>query len=121
MAIADDDVMLMGRGRVIAALSVDEFVRQASGTRVRVRSPQATQLRELVLGPHVSVTSSESSVIEVDGLAAEQIGEIAASNKIVLHELTPVQASLEEAFMELTPDEAESKSTENPPPTPPRH
>ena len=113
MALTADHLIVIGRGRLIADLSVEEFVRKASGTRVRVRSPQATQLRELVLGPHVSVGSSESSVIEVDGLSAEQVGEIAASNKIVLHELTPVQASLEEAFTELTRDEVEYKSIED--------
>jgi ABC-2 type transport system ATP-binding protein len=112
MALTADHLIVIGRGRLIADMSVDDFVRKASGTRVRVRSPQATRLRELVLGPHVSVTSSESSLLEVDGLTAEQVGEVAASNDIVLYELTPVQASLEEAFMELTRDEVEYKSVE---------
>ena len=113
MALTADHLIVIGRGRLIADMSVDDFVRKASGTRVRVRSPQATRLRELVLGPHVSVASSESSLLEVEGLSAEQVGEIAAANKIVLYELTPVQASLEEAFMELTRDEVEYKSVES--------
>ncbi len=110
MAVTADHLIVIGRGQLIADMSVDEFVQKASGKRVRVRSPHATLLRELVLGPHVSVTSSESSVIEVEGLTAEQVGEVAAAHKIVLHELTPVQASLEEAFMELTRDEVEFQS-----------
>ncbi len=113
MALTADHLIVIGRGRLIADMSVDDFVRKASGTRVRVRSPQATRLRELVLGPHVSVASSESSLLEVEGLSAEQVGEIAAANKIVLYELTPVQASLEEAFMELTRDEVEYKTVES--------
>jgi ABC-2 type transport system ATP-binding protein len=113
MALTADHLIVIGRGRLIADMSVDEFVRKASGTRVRVRSPQATRLRELVLGPHVSVASSESSLLEVEGLSAEQVGEIAAANKIVLYELTPVQASLEEAFMELTRDEVEFRPVES--------
>jgi len=113
MALTADHLIVIGRGRLIADMSVDDFVRKASGTRVRVRSPQATRLRELVLGPHVSVASSEASLLEVDGLSAEQVGEIAAANKIVLYELTPVQASLEEAFMELTRDEVEYKPVES--------
>jgi ABC-2 type transport system ATP-binding protein len=113
MALTADHLIVIGRGRLIADLSVDDFVRKASGSRVRVASPEATRLRELVLGPHVSVVSSESGVVEVDGLAAEQIGEIAASNKIVLHELTPIRASLEEAFMELTRDEVEYKTVDD--------
>ena len=113
MALTADHLIVIGRGRLIADMSVDEFVRKASGTRVRVRSPQATRLRELVLGPQVSVASSESSLLEVEGLSAEQVGEIAAANKIVLYELTPIQASLEEAFMELTRDEVEYKTGES--------
>jgi ABC-2 type transport system ATP-binding protein len=113
MAVTADHLIVIGRGQLIADMSVDEFVEKASGKRVRVRSPQATRLRELVLGPHVSVSSSESSVLEVEGLTAEQVGEVAASHQIVLHELTPVQASLEEAFMELTRDEVEFKSAGN--------
>jgi ABC-2 type transport system ATP-binding protein len=110
MALTADHLIVIGRGQLIADMSVDEFVQKASGKRVRVRSPQATRLRELVLGPQVVVSSSEPSVIEVEGLTAQQVGEIAASHAIVLHELTPVQASLEEAFMELTSDEVEFRS-----------
>src|SRR5207244_2858669 len=112
MALTADHLIVIGRGRLIADMSVDEFVRKASGTRVLVRSPQATRLRELMLGPRVSVASSETSMLEVEGLTAEQVGEIAAANNVVLYELTPVQASLEEAFMELTRDEVEFKSVE---------
>src|SRR5213080_4860020 len=102
MALTADHLIVIGRGRLIADLSVEEFVRRASGERVLVRTPQATRLRELVLGPRVSAASSESGVLEIEGLTAQQVGEIAAANQIVLHELTPLQASLEEAFMELT-------------------
>jgi ABC-2 type transport system ATP-binding protein len=112
MALTADHLIVIGRGRLIADTSVDEFVRQASGSLVRVRSPQATKLRELVLGPDVTVTSSEAQVLEVGGLTAEQIGEIAAAHAIVLHELTPLQASLEEAFMELTNEDVEYRAGE---------
>jgi len=110
MALTADHLIVIGRGRLLADMSVDEFVRTASGSIVRVRSPQATRLREAVLGPNVSVTSSETNVLEIEGVTAEQVGEIAAANAIVLHELTPIQASLEEAFMEMTRDEVEFKT-----------
>jgi len=110
MSMTADHLIVIGRGRLIADMSVDEFVEKASGRRVRVRTPQATRLRELVLGPHVAVASSESNVLEIEGLAADQVGEIAAANQIVLHELVPLQASLEEAFMELTRDDVEFRS-----------
>jgi ABC-2 type transport system ATP-binding protein len=110
MSMTADHLIVIGRGRLIADMAVDEFVRRASGARVRVVSPAATRLRELVAGPQVTVKSSESGVLEVEGLTAQQIGEIAAANDVVLHELTPVQASLEEAFMELTREDVEYKA-----------
>jgi ABC-2 type transport system ATP-binding protein len=113
MSMTADHLIVIGRGRLIADMSVDEFVEKASGRRVRVRTPEATRLRELVLGPHVAVASSESNLLEIEGLAADQVGEIAAANRIVLHELVPLQASLEEAFMELTRDDVEFRSLED--------
>ena len=112
MALTAEHLIVIGRGKLIADTSVEEFTRGASKKLVRVRSPQATQLRDLVLGNGISVQSLEPSVLEVSGLTAEQIGEVAARNNIVLHELTPQQASLEEAFMELTRDDVEFKSVE---------
>jgi len=112
MSVTADHLIVIGRGRLIADLGVEEFVRQASGKLVRVRSPQAARLRELVLGPDVSVAGDERGVLEISGLTAERVGEIAAANRIVLHELTPVQVSLEEAFMDLTRDEVEYKAAD---------
>jgi ABC-2 type transport system ATP-binding protein len=110
MALTAEHLIVIGRGKLIADMSVDDFVNQASGNAVRVRSPQAPKLRDLVLGPDVVVASSEAGLLEITGLTAEQVGEIAAKNSIVLHELSPVQASLEEAFMDLTRDSVEFKA-----------
>ena len=66
-----------------------------------------TRLAELLAGPDVTIDPIDAAVIEVRGLDSERIGSIAAANGIVLHELTPQQASLEEAFMELTRDSLE--------------
>jgi len=110
MALTADHLIVIGRGRLIADASVDEFVRRASGGVVQVRSPQATELRELVLGEQATVTGSEPGLLEVSGLTAPQIGELAAAHGIVLHELAPQQASLEDAFMELTRDDVEFRA-----------
>jgi len=112
MALTADHLIVIGRGRLIANTSVDEFVQRASGGLVRARSPQAMRLRELVTGPDVSVESGEPGVLEISGLSPQQVGEIAAAHSIVLHELTPMQASLEEAFMELTREDVEFKAGE---------
>jgi ABC-2 type transport system ATP-binding protein len=112
MALTADHLIVIGRGRLIADTSVDEFVSGASKKLVRVRSPRATELRELLLGPEVSVTSVEPLLLEISGLTAEQIGDTAAAHGIALHELTAQQASLEEAFMDLTREEVEFKAVE---------
>jgi ABC-2 type transport system ATP-binding protein len=107
MALTAEHLIVIGRGELIADMSTEEFLRRASKRSVRVRSPQADALTALLAAPDVAVTAVSPGVIEVDGLSAEQVGETAAANAIVLHELTPLQATLEEAFMELTHDAVE--------------
>ncbi|SEO02771.1 ATP-binding cassette domain-containing protein [Actinacidiphila rubida] len=107
MALTAEHLIVIGRGRLIADTSVEEFVTGAAGTSVRVRTDDADQLRRLLAGPDVSVASAERSVLEVTGLSSDRIGRIAADAGIALAELTPQQASLEEAFMELTRDAVE--------------
>ena len=112
MALTADHLIVIGRGRKIADTSTEEFVSQASGNVVRVRTPQAGELEAQLAGPTVTVKTLEPEVIEVRGVTSRQIGEVAAANRIVLHELTPQQASLEEAFMTLTREDVEFKALE---------
>src|SRR5690348_5186700 len=107
MALTADHLIVIGRGKLIADTGVEEFIQGASKKAVRVRSPQASELRGLLSGTDVTIRDVEANVLEVGGLTAEQIGDLAAERGIRLHELTPVQASLEEAFMELTRDDVE--------------
>ena len=110
MAMTAEHLIVIGRGRLIADTSVAEFIQRASTGRVKVRSPQAGRLRELLAGPDVTVTSSEAGTLEVSGLTSDQIGQIASDNSVTLFELAPQQASLEEAFMELTSDAVEYRA-----------
>jgi ABC-2 type transport system ATP-binding protein len=103
-------LVVVGRGRLIADTTVDEFVARAGGSAVTVRTPQAAQLRELLLGPDVTVTSEESGVLHVQGLSAEQIGTAAWRAHLPVFELTAQHASLEEAFMRLTDDSVDFRS-----------
>jgi ABC-2 type transport system ATP-binding protein len=107
MAVTAEHLIVIGRGRLIADLSVDEFVRGASKNVVLVRSPQAAALRSELVGPDVTVEANDDGSLRVTGLTAEQVGEIAAARSLVLHELTPQRATLEEAFMDVTRDEVE--------------
>jgi ABC-2 type transport system ATP-binding protein len=112
MALTAEHLIVIGRGRLIADTSVEELVRQASGNLVRVRSPQAELLRSQIAGKDVKVVSLEPGLLEIQGLTAAQIGEAAAARGFVLHELTPLQVSLEQAFMEMTRDDVEFKAGE---------
>jgi ABC-2 type transport system ATP-binding protein len=69
------------------------------------------RLVELLAGPGVSVTSTAPQWLEVTGSTAQKIGEVAAAAQLVLHELTPVNASLEDAYMALTQESVEYHST----------
>ena len=109
MALTADHLIVIGRGKLIADTSVDDFVARASTSHkvVLVRSPEAERLRHALAGPAVSFVEADRGALEVHGLTAEQVGDAAAAAGIALHELTPHQASLEEAFMDLTRDDLE--------------
>ena len=100
-------LIVVGQGRLIADASVAELTAASGGSVVRVRTEEAPRLRDLLAADGVSVTSTERDLLTVTGLSSAEIGQIAAEARIALIELTPQQASLEEAFMELTRDAVE--------------
>ena len=102
MAVTADHVVVIGRGRLIADTAMDEFIARYAENMVLVRSPQADKLGEALRGLGAVVTSQEDGALLVNKTEAAAIGELAAANGIVLHELSPQRGSLEEAFMELT-------------------
>jgi ABC-2 type transport system ATP-binding protein len=114
MAVTADHLIVIGRGRLIADTSVTEFTQRASTGTVRVVSPDAAHLGQLLAGPQVTVTHLETDVLEVRGLASRQIGTAAGAAGLTLYELVPRQASLEEAFMELTRAAVEYETVPSP-------
>ena len=112
MSVTADHLIVIGRGKLIADMSVEEFVRRASRDVVRVRSPQATRLAGLLAQQDVTVEPVEPGVLDVQGLQAAQIGDLALEHRIAIHELTPQHASLEEAFMDLTREDIEFKAAD---------
>ncbi|MFF4258641.1 ATP-binding cassette domain-containing protein [Streptomyces sp. NPDC001663] len=111
MALTAQHLIVIGRGRLIADTSVEEFTGRASRKTVSVRTDEAWRLGPLLAGPGVSVTPGAEGGLEVTGLSCEGIGRIAAEHRIALSELTSHHASLEEAFMELTDDAVEYRTT----------
>ncbi|MEU1414671.1 ATP-binding cassette domain-containing protein [Streptomyces sp. NPDC005731] len=106
-ALTAEHLIVIGRGRLIADTSVAEFVARAAGDVVRVRTDEAGRLCALLAGPDVAVAAQEPGVLQVTGLSSDRIGRLAAEHGVALAELTPQQASLEQAFMELTRDAVE--------------
>src|SRR5690606_13176373 len=107
MAQTADHIIVLGRGRVIADAPVAEIVASATGVgAVRVRSPHAEQLAA-VLATENGTSTPDATGLTVTGIRSERIGELAAQHGLVLHELTPVAGSLEDAYLALTQDEVE--------------
>ncbi len=102
MAVTADHVVVIGRGKLIADTGVEDFIGQFSQRVVLVRTPQPEELTRAVAGLGGEVTARPDGALMVSGAEAPKIGEAAARDGIVLHELSPQRASLEEAFMELT-------------------
>ena len=97
-----DHVLVIGRGRLIADTSMSEFIQLSTHSHVRVVSPQASDLAPRLDNAGATITVADDGALIVTGIEAAQIGDIAASHAIRLHELSPQRARLEEAFMERT-------------------
>jgi ABC-2 type transport system ATP-binding protein len=107
MALTADHLVVIGQGRLLADTSMADFIAQNSRSYVRIRTPQRERLLDVLHAAGVTVVETGNGTLEVDGGKSEYIGELAAQHQIVLHELSPQQASLEEAFMQLTAESVE--------------
>jgi ABC-2 type transport system ATP-binding protein len=102
MAQLADRVVIIHRGRLISHTSLEEILARAEGA-VRVRSPEAARFRELLAGAGIEATETDGA-LAIKDTPIERVGELAAENRVVLHELSPQSASLEEVFLQLTGD-----------------
>ncbi len=102
MAITADHLIVIGRGQLIADCPTHEFIARSSEKSVRVLGPDRFRLEQVISAAGGRVTAADDGAFKVSDLDAPRIGELAAREGLVLHELTPQLASLEEAFMELT-------------------
>jgi ABC-2 type transport system ATP-binding protein len=111
MALTADHVIVVGKGRLLRDQPMAEFITGASSEVVRVRSPQADQLAALLSGRRVTIRSVADNTLEIEGLSSEQIGSAAARAQLTLFELTVLAASLEEAYMALTEESLDYRSS----------
>lgn len=107
MALTASELVVIGRGKLISQSSTAEFIDRSTGNSVLVRSPQLFKLGPLLVDKGFTVRDGADGALSVSGATSDQIGDIAAANGVVLHELSPQRGSLEEAFMQLTGDAVE--------------
>jgi ABC-2 type transport system ATP-binding protein len=124
MALTAEELVVIGRGKLISQSTTRQFVDQASGSSIKVRSPQLDQLQSVLqqsdLIARIEDVEDEGKVLFVDGeVTTDSIGETAAAQGIVLHELTLQRGSLEQAFMQMTGDSVQYHAHDNGQPVPP--
>jgi ABC-2 type transport system ATP-binding protein len=109
MALTADHLVVIGRGRLIADAPIDELTGRTAG-KVVVRSPDSGRLSELLRADGATVIRESDGALVVHGADAPAIGRLSAANGVVLHELTPERASLEDAYFELTGESVEYRA-----------
>ncbi|RZU30667.1 ABC transporter ATP-binding protein [Blastococcus saxobsidens] len=119
MALTADHLVVIGRGRILADCSMADFIAQHAASYVRVASPQRGEVADLLRsqGLDVAVHGDE---LRVQGLDAAAVGELVGRSGLLLHELTLVRSSLEDAFMTLTATSVEYSARQQTPAGAPR-
>jgi ABC-2 type transport system ATP-binding protein len=120
MALTADHLVIVGRGRLLADISMAEMTASVTPS-VRLRTPQREELVPLLQRPDVTVQQIGPDVLTVTGRSSDDIARIALDSRVLLQELTPVHASLEDAYMALTGAEVEYRSAPVPAPPTPTH
>jgi ABC-2 type transport system ATP-binding protein len=110
MALTAQHLIVIGRGRLIADTGVEAFIAAAAPDTVRVRSTDPDALAALLRSPDSEVSRDQDGALTVSGLSTDQVGRVAGAAGITLLELTPQQASLEEAFIDMTSDAVEFRA-----------
>jgi ABC-2 type transport system ATP-binding protein len=109
MALTAQHLIVIGRGRLLADTGMEELIASAARTSVRVRSSDQDALAARLRAPGVAVSPDSDGALTVSGLSTDLVGTVAATAGITVLELT-AQASLEEAFMEMTRDAVEFRA-----------
>ena len=116
MALTADRLVVIGRGRLIADTTVDEFTAGNRSEKVRIVTPTPQRFVAALSRAGARPSVDDDGAILVTEMTSADVGELAATSALTIHELTPVRASLEDVFMELTADAVESPDLR--PPTP---
>ena len=110
IALTADRLVIIGKGRLIAETSAAGLIAATSGRFVRVCTPSQEELDRALTEAGAQVRRENGGSLAVEGMQADAVAELAAARHIVLHELSVQSASLEEAYMRLTRQDAEYRS-----------
>jgi ABC-2 type transport system ATP-binding protein len=110
MALTADHLVVVGRGKILADCSMSGFIAAHAASYVRVASPQRAEVGDLLRRQGLDVAVHDEE-LRVQGLDAAAVGELVGRSGLLLHELTLVRSSLEDAFMTLTADSVEYSAT----------
>jgi len=107
MALTAAHLVVIGRGRLLADTTVEQFIADHSGSQVRVTTPEPDRLRAVLAGEGIQVTDNDDGALAAHGVDAARVGELVAAHGVVVHEIGQRSASLEEAFVRMTAGEVE--------------
>jgi ABC-2 type transport system ATP-binding protein len=114
MALTADHLVVIGRGRLLANVSMNDFIDQNSHSFVRVRTPEPEALLDALASAGIAASPVDGGAFEVMDGDPARIGDLARDRGVALHELSPQRASLEEAFMRMTADSVEYRTGGDP-------
>ncbi|RDG31554.1 ABC transporter ATP-binding protein [Streptomyces corynorhini] len=110
MALTADHLVVIGRGKLLADTSMQEFIDNNSRSLVRIRTPEPEKLRDTLASQGITATETPEGVFEVRDEPVERLGALAFEHQVPLHELSTQHASLEEAFIALTGETTEYRT-----------
>jgi ABC-2 type transport system ATP-binding protein len=111
MSLTADRLVVIGRGSLIAETSVQDFVARSGAAAVRLVTPEPEQFAAALARCGATVVAADGGALNIEGLTSAQVGDLATRDGLTVHELGPVLASLEDAFMELTQDSVDYRSS----------
>jgi ABC-2 type transport system ATP-binding protein len=107
MALTAEHLVVIGRGRLLADTTVEQFIAENTKSYVRIATPEPDRLRAALAAEGIQVTDSEDGALAAHGADPARVGELAAVTGVVVHEIAQRSASLEDAFVQLTGDAVE--------------
>jgi ABC-2 type transport system ATP-binding protein len=107
MALTAEHLVVIGRGRLLADTTVEQFIADNSKSYVRIATPDPARLREVLTAEGIQVTDTDDGALAAHGVDPARVGELAAAHGVVVHEIAQRSASLEEAFVQMTGESVE--------------